>query len=345
MNMTERLSEQLAEAVEALVQVCREFPVAVEVFPSAVVEPHRVVVLLPGGGLNARASFATAGDRSLAEFLAAAGYLPIGVTPREDAADAADAREAADWGLAAHRTDVERVLTAVDEYLGLPYDLLGHSAGAALALDLAAQSGCAAGRVLVLDTTGPYDPETEPDWSARAAALCDEFQRRLAAGELLLDPGLKAAFAAFSATGGSPEVRERLTLALTRTSELPGPVNWIYHRGHSAGGESLDLDVWARAMAELGSGVQPLAMLRDLAALWAGREEVYRIDWSAIRADVVWVNGGLGRGDHDLGARLIRAGGARVDYRVAPGFGHGDMVWASQAQDAVWPLLLDQPIQ
>ncbi|MCC9311508.1 hypothetical protein LN042_31340 [Kitasatospora sp. RB6PN24] len=296
-----------------------------------------MAVLLPGGGLNARANFATARDRSLVEFLAEHGYLPIGVTPREDAADARDASEAAAWGLAAHRTDVEQVLTAIVEHLGLPQDLLGHSAGAALALDLAAQPGCAAERVLVLDTTGPYDPRTEPERSARASALCDEFQQRLAAGELLLDPGLKAAFAA---TDGSPQARERLTHALTRTSELPGPANWIYHRGHSAGGESLDLDVWARAMAALGSGMQPVALLRDLAALWGGRDEVYRIDWSAIRAEVVWLNGGSGRGDHDLAARLIRAGGARVDYRVVPGFGHGDMVWAPQAVNAVWPLLL-----
>jgi hypothetical protein len=31
-----------------------------------------------------------------------------------------------------------------------------------------------------------------------------------------------------------------------------------------------------------------------------------------------------------------------VHYRVVPGFGHGDMVWAPQAQNAVWPLLLSE---
>lgn len=71
-----------------------------------------------------------------------------------------------------------------------------------------------------------------------------------------------------------------------------------------------------------------------------GRTDVYRIDWSAIRADVVWVNAELGRGDHDLGARLIQAGGARVDYRVVPGYGHGDVVWAPGAAQEIWPLLL-----
>ncbi|WP_145907087.1 hypothetical protein [Kitasatospora viridis] len=336
------MTEQLTEAIGALAEACRELPVRVDLFP--VTGPHSagaprgIVVLLPGGGLNARAAFAVARGRSLVEFLADHGYLPIGITPREDAGDPA---EAAEWGLATHRTDAERVLAAVEEHLalpfGLPLDLLGHSAGAALALDLAAQPGSTARRVLVLDTTGPYDPQREPELVERAERLCAQFEQMVGAGELVLDPGLKASFAAAER---DPELRGRLEFALTRTAELPGPANWIYHQGHSAGGPALDLDVWARAMAALGSGVQPTALLRDLAALWAGRTEVYRIDWSAIRAEVRWINAELGRGDHDLGPRLVRAGGAAVDYRVVPGFGHGDVVWAPQAENAVWPLLL-----
>ncbi|MFE9427287.1 hypothetical protein ACFYNO_30445 [Kitasatospora sp. NPDC006697] len=321
---------------EQLVEACRDLPVRVDVFPVGAEAPKRVAVLLPGGGLNARASFAVARGRSLVEVLAGRGYLPVGITPREDAQDPSGA---AGWGLAAHRADAERVLAGIERVVGLPYDLLGHSAGAALALDLAAQPGCAARRVLVLDTTGPYDPATEPQLAERAGRLCTQFQQLLAAGERVLDPGLKAAFAAGA---GNPEVLAQLEYALTRTAELPGPANWIYHRGHSAGGEALDLEVWARAMAALGSGVQPVALLRDLAALWGGRSEVYRIDWAAIRAEVRWVNAELGRGDHDLAPRLIRAGGARVDYRVVPGLGHGDVVWSPLAENAVWPLLLGE---
>ncbi|MFE0464401.1 hypothetical protein ACFW1A_34630 [Kitasatospora sp. NPDC058965] len=331
------MTEHLNGAVRALREACRGLPVTVEVFAGAITgavpAPERVVVLLPGGGLNARASFTVGRHRSLVEYLSAHGRLAVGITPREDTEDLAGA---ADWGLAGHRTDVERVLALVEEHLPLPYEVLGHSAGAALALDLAAQPGCAARRVLVLDTTGPYDPLTEPELVARADALCTEFQRQLAEGGTVLDPGLKAAF---ESPDDGAELRARLTFALTRTNEVPGPANWIYHRGHSAGGDALNLNVWSAAMAELGSGVQPIALLRDLAAVWAGRADVYRIDWSAIRADVVWINAEHGRGDHGLGARLIRSGGARVDYRVVAGLGHADVLWAGAAEKTVWPLL------
>ncbi len=195
-------------------------------------------------------------------------------------------------------------------------------------------------------------------------------REQLGQGVHTVDPGLKrlfaAAVAAPEASSGFPRPAEAgggsfgnlalLHFALINTRDLPGPANWIYHRGHSSGSyrfghdapsdtyllDRSPFEVWSRAVAALGTGVQPTALLRDLAALWAGREEVYRIDWAAIRAEVVWLNTAGGRGDHDLGARLIRAGGAAVDYRVFPGYGHGDLVWAPGAEQEVWPLLLDR---
>ncbi|WP_329561893.1 alpha/beta hydrolase [Kitasatospora sp. NBC_01266] len=345
-------------------------PVVVDLIAAAQTTPPRqVAVLLPGGGLNVRANYCTAQHgRSLARFLADHGYLVIGITPREDAlTPPAIGPHCADWGLRAHRRDLQPVLAAVQDTLGLPYDLLGHSAGAALALDTAAQPDAHPRRVIVLDTTGPYDPATEPESAARADALTTALQEQLAQGVHVVDPGLKGLFARAAADpgGSSPVPRPDragptfsnlglLHYALTHTRRLPGPANWIYHQGHSSGSfefgatpaqdrftlDRTPLDVWRRAIEALGSGVQPTALLRDLAAVWAGRTDVYRIDWSAIRADVVWVNAELGRGDHDLGARLIQAGGARVDYRVVPGYGHGDVVWAPGAAQEIWPLLL-----
>ncbi|MEV7027658.1 hypothetical protein [Kitasatospora sp. NPDC093558] len=333
---------------------------------------QRVIHLLPGGGLNVAANFCTAQGRSLARFFADHGYLVIGTTPREDALIPVTA-DWAGWGLAAHRADLERVIAAVEAVTALPYELLGHSAGAALALDTAAHSGDSAGlrRVLVLDTTGPYDPATEPDAVAKAEALTDLLQQQLDAGARTVDPGLKGLFARAATAPDAPSGMPRplpqpaddpgqfgnlalLHYALTHTRDLPGPANWIYHRGHSGGTHAFGptpaedrfalthtpLAVWAEAVGRLGSGLQPTALLRDLAAVWAGRTDVHRIDWPAIRADVVWVNTELGRGDHDLGARLIRHGGARVDYRVVPGYGHGDIVWSATAEHDVWTSLL-----
>ncbi|MFJ9770279.1 thioesterase domain-containing protein [Kitasatospora sp. NPDC101157] len=335
---------------------------------------HRVVHLLPGGGLNVAANYGTAQGRSLARFLADHGYLVVGTTPREDALTSdRTGPHVADRGLDGHRTDLERVVSAAGTVTGLPYELLGHSAGAALALATAARTGGEQPRrVLVLDTTGPYDPETEPELVARAEALTDLFQQQLAAGVLTVDPGLKDLFARAAADPDAPSGLPRpqpapgdgqfsnlglLHYALIHTRELPGPANWIHHRGHSGGSYAFGatpeedrfalthtpLPVWQEAVARLGSGLQPTALLRDLAAVWAGRTEVHRIDWAAIRADVVWVNAEFGRGDHDLGARLVRRGGARVDYRVVPGYGHGDVVWSATAERDVWESLLPRP--
>lgn len=46
------------------------------------------------------------------------------------------------------------------------------------------------------------------------------------------------------------------------------------------------------------------------------------------------------RGLKALFARLIRCGGATVDYRVVTGYGHGDVVWSATAERGVWRFLL-----
>ncbi|WP_143686884.1 alpha/beta hydrolase [Streptomyces sp. TLI_171] len=335
--------------------------------------PARIVFLFPGGGLNVLANFCTAARRSLAEVLVERGCLVVGVDPREDGVDPADPDPAcARWGLAAHRADADRVVAGVVAAVGLPYEVLGHSAGAAVALDLAAYRAwdVRLERVLVLDTTGPYDAEVEPELVERARGLASAMRELLAAGTTTVDPGLRGLFARAvadpdgdspvprpaAAGGGFVSNRGLVHLALTRTAELPGAANWVYHHGLSSGdyefGAARELDrfrldrspfeVWAAAVRELGSGVQPVALLRDLAAVWGGWAEVYGIDWSAVRAEVVWVNAEGGRGDHDLGARRLAEAGASVDYRVVPGYGHGDVVWAVDAEQQVWRRLLSR---
>ncbi|MER5642410.1 thioesterase domain-containing protein [Kitasatospora sp. NPDC002227] len=326
----------------------------------------RVAHLLPGGGLSVAANYCTAQGRSLARFLADHGYLVIGTTPREDLlAAGAAGPHCAGWGLDGHWADLTRVVAAAEAVTGLPYELFGHSAGAALALATAARSEVTGlRRVVVLDTTGPYDPVTEPESVARAEALAGQFQAQLDAGTWVLDPGLKALFARAAAEpagpsgvprpAGGPGQFSNLGLvhyALTHTRELPGPANWIYHRGHSSGSytfgpgpgqdrfalDRTTVGVWAEAVGRCGSGLQPTALLRDLASVWAGGR---LIDWAAIRAEVLWVNAELGRGDHPLGAELIRRGGSRVDCRVVPGYGHGDVVWGATAEADIWTSLL-----
>ncbi|SDJ89381.1 thioesterase domain-containing protein [Streptomyces indicus] len=341
-------------------------PYAVDVVADTAQPPRSVAYLLPGGGLNFLAGFFTPRDRNLAHHLRRLGHLVVGVTPREDLSTAAEV--SADRGLAAHRADALRVIGAVDAALRLPYQLIGHSAGAALALDLAGTMGGGGRgrrleRVVALDTTGPY--EGEP--ALRAAQARDAYRALIEQGAYANDPGLKGILArALSDPGGTSPVPRpvdpatRFThaglahYALIRTNTLPGPANWIYRQGHAAGTYTFGatpaedrftlahspLPVWGEATASLGSGLIAHALLRDLCAIWAGDEATYRIAWERIRAEVVWVNMELGRGDFPLGAELIRRGGNRhVTFQVVPGYGHGDPVWGEQAHAEVWPLL------
>ncbi|MEV6953192.1 hypothetical protein [Streptomyces sp. NPDC051183] len=340
-------------------------PVTVDVVADTARAPRGIAYLLPGGGLNFGADFFTPGgpgDHNLAHELRRQGLLVVGVTPREDSAQAADIT--ADRGLAAHRRDLAKVVGALDSVLRLPYQYAGHSAGAALALDAASHDGSARlRRVVVLDTTGPYTG----DLAVRAAQTRDVYAGLLARGTHAVDPGLAGLVArAVSDPGGAsavpwpPDPAQRFTnaglahFALIRTSVLPGAANWIYHQGHSAGSYTFGatpaedrfalahttLATWRAATAALGSGLLPTALMRDLAAVWAGDERTYRIDWGRIGAEVVWVNTELGRGDHRRGAELIRAAGnRRVAYSVVPGYGHGDAVWSATAAQDVWSLL------
>ncbi|CAM5575831.1 hypothetical protein GCM10010329_71660 [Streptomyces spiroverticillatus] len=337
-------------------------PLGVDVLADTRRPPQGIAYLLPGGGLNFAADFFTPRARNLAHHFRSQGFLVIGISPREDLAKPADLT--ASWGQAAHKADAAKVIAAVDGALRLPYQLVGHSAGAALALDLASTNRSPRlRRVVPIDTTGPYTG----DQQARAARMRDAIQAQLDTGVLYGDTGLKGLVsrALTDPNGASPVPRPpdpatRFThaafahFALIRTSSFPGDTNWIYKQGYSAGtfafgATPLDdrfslthtpLATWGEATQALGSGLVPNALLRDLAAIWAGDTTTYPFDWSGIRAQVVWVNAALGRGDEPHGAELIRAGGNRqVTFRVVPGYGHADPVWSTTADRDFWPLL------
>ncbi|WP_327252818.1 hypothetical protein [Streptomyces sp. NBC_01244] len=337
-------------------------PVTVDVIADTRRTPRGIAYLLPGGGLNFGSVFFTPSDLNLAHRLRREGLLVVGVTPREDAATAQDIGP--DWGLAAHRRDLAAAVEALEGALGLPYQYVGHSAGALLALDAAAHDESPRlTRVVALDTTGPYSG----DLAVRAAQTRDAYEARIAGGAYATDPGLAAlvARAVTDPAGASdvpwpPDPGLRFTnaglahYALVRTTLLPGPADWIHTQGHAAGsyvfgaapaGDRFGLThtplaTWHAAATALGSGLVPTALMRDLAAVWAGDEKTYAIDWGRISAEVVWINTELGRGDHARGPRLIRAGGnRRVRFAVVPGYGHGDPLWSQTAAADVWSLL------
>lgn len=368
------------EWVHTRFSLCTDpYPLVVDVVAGTTAEATRIVYMLPGGGLNFRGNFFTPREHNLAHFLRRHGYLVVGITPREDALDhPGDDPAVATWGLAKRRRDNSKIIEMIDQALRMPYDVLGHSVGGIQALDYAAgragRSG-RLGRVMVLDTTGPYDPVAEPALTRRARETAAGFRDLLHAPSRFslsytIDPSLKALVGAAiddpagrsagaPRPDGSPFTNAGIAhYALIKTAELPGPLNWIYEQGLSAGTytwgataahdrfalHQTPLSTWAKALAQLGSGLIVTAQLRDLAAILADDRSIYAIDWAGIDVPVVWVNMALGRGDHSRGADLIRAGGnPDVSFTVVQGYGHADPAWGKHARDDVWPLLVPCP--
>ena len=141
-------------------------PLVLDVLASTAATPSRVLYMLPGGALNFAGNFFTPRHNNLVHFMRRHGYLVVGVTPREDSLTPATNEPAAqDWGLTKHRQDLSKVVTALGQGLHLPYDVL--------ALAYAATASQRLGRVMVLDTTGPFDPLAEPELRGRAGQARD----------------------------------------------------------------------------------------------------------------------------------------------------------------------------
>lgn len=334
--------------------------------------PDRILYMLPGGALNFDSDFFTPEANNLAHFMRRQGYVVVGINPREDhPLTLENPAVMADWGLAKRKQDIRKVISAVGAVLPLPYDLVGHSAGAMQALDYAATYSDRLGKVMAIDMDGPFDPATE-------ATLVDNAERTYQAYLQLLQGGSYAntAFQNFKnlviastvaplADSGVPRpipgnftFEGLLHFAFIFTGLLPGDTTpytglsdgWYFSPGYFAGtyvfnaDPALDqyalthspLEVAKTATLAVRSGLHPLATRRDTLAVFAGNG-AYPLDWAAIDEKVVWVNAELGFGNHDYGARLIRQGGnPSVTYTVVPGYGHADPVFSTTAEQDFW---------
>lgn len=339
-------------------------PIRIDILADAEQPPERVSYLLPSGAASFTGNFFTPREHNLAQHLRRHGSLVIGVTPRADALTSVADPAAADMGLAQHRQDLARVVSLVDEALGLPFEVLGHSGGAATTLDFAAHDRSARlDRIVVLDNVGPF---TDPQLIADARGTVAAFQGAIAAGRPAMDTksGLLAMFArplhepteVPRAEGhpGNFTVGGFLHHHLIRTGKIAMPFRMIYHESQLAGrytfAEDPAQDSWELAHTPLArygealrgyrSGAVPFAYVRDTAAVWAGLDEVYRIDFAAIRTKVLWLNMSAGLGEVPHGAELIRAGGNKhVEFRLVQGYGHHDLTLGEHADKDVWSLI------
>jgi len=354
------------------------YPITIDVVVSTHEPPRKVIYLLPGGGTSFRASFFSPRGDNLAQYFRERGYLVVGITPREDRIPSTteDFTFAAGWGVAQHRRDIRAVISRIQRVTRLPYEVLGHSAGAVSALDYASKYSREIARVIALDIYS-LDPDADPEGIAQAAATHAAHETLLGQG-IFMDPanagaGALASQSAEELRADSGASRADVGLSGNFTNEglfyffaiysadLPGvhseltglPGDWPLIASAFAGDYTLAPDplddayalthvsrgTLVASSAEAGSGLYPIAFARDHWAVVAGNG-AYAIDWSAIQTKLIWLNTELGYGPQTHGATLAReAGNPNVTVAVVPGYGHGDILLSRTARRDAWRFL------
>jgi pimeloyl-ACP methyl ester carboxylesterase len=278
------------------------------------------------------------------------------------------------WGMEQHRADIRSIVQRVQAAVQLPYDVLGHSYGAASALDYAAAYPGEARRAIALDIYS-FDPFADPASVASAALTRNAYDQLMSLGvyadATYNDFGAlaKTAFAGKLDAGlaGSDDLdpytsKQLLLLGMIYSWILPGihtpitglPGDWPlemgalegdYLTGFTEGDDDKSLGhtrfaTLRRVSEQMGGGVIPMAFARDYWSIVALDDPTTRIRWQDITSEVIWLNSELGYGDQSYGAELIRAAGnEHVKVGVVEGYGHQDMIWGDTARRDVWQQL------
>jgi pimeloyl-ACP methyl ester carboxylesterase len=358
-----------------------EFPLTVDILASNGIAPRGIVYMLPGGASNFRSSYLTPLDGGLAQYYRRHGYLVVGISPREDhvADQERDLAFMAHWGMAQHRNDIHAVVTLVQSVSALPFEMLGHSYGAASALDYASVYPDQLQRVVALDIYS-IDPKLDRASVNRARWTYEAYVTLMESGVYADDsyhdfgPLVRRSFMApdAGADGGTRlgsgryTSKQLLLFGMIYSSVLPGvhtpltglPGDWPMTMSTIAGeyftanvpedDDALFTRTHAatlRAAADvIGGGLISMAFARDFWAV-AALEPAYTLHWEQITTEVVWLNSELGYGEQTYGAELMRqAGNTRVEVAVIPEYGHADMLWSKTASEDVWQRLFpDRP--
>ncbi|OVE75919.1 hypothetical protein BVX97_02995 [bacterium E08(2017)] len=355
------------------------YPLTLNVLVAKKVKPQKVIYMLTSSSLNFNSSFFSPRDSSLAKYLASRGYVVVGITPREDNVplDADDSVMAA-WGMESHVNDIRDVVSLIEDKLRLAYDMLGHSLGAACAMDYAAKYDGLLDRIILLDIPS-FDPVAQPEKILYATVANSAYDQLLSQGVyadyavntfkgLLLaasvypdmDSGLCRASVGLP---GNFTVNGLLHFSMIYTAWLPGtiteltglPQEWPMILSYTAGSYDFALDplqdqfglfqsdvnTILGASLELGSGAVPLAALKDYTSMIAGLDS-YDIDVTQINEEVLWINGEVGMGNQVYAAELMReAGNQDVTVEVVPGYGTLDLLFGVNAASDVWNIICE----
>jgi pimeloyl-ACP methyl ester carboxylesterase len=348
------------------------FPLTVDILASNVLAPRGIVYMLPGGASNFRSSYLTPLEGGLAQYYRRHGYLVVGISPREDHVldQERDLAFMSQWGMAKHRNDIHAVVTLVQSVSALPFELLGHSYGAASALDYASVYPDELQRVVALDIYS-IDPNVDRTSINQARWTYEAYVTLMESGVYADDsyhdfgPLVRSSLMAPDAGADSGSrlgtyqytSKQLLLFGMIYSSVLPGihtpltglPGDWPMAMSTIAGEYFTEDDnqlftrthpATLRAAAEvLGGGLISMAFARDFWAV-AALEPAYKLRWDQITTEVVWLNSELGYGEQTYGAELMRkAGNTRVEVAVIPEYGHADMLWSKTAREDVWQRL------
>jgi pimeloyl-ACP methyl ester carboxylesterase len=339
-----------------------QYPLTVDFLGSNFIEAKKVVYMLPGGGVNFASSFFTPMDNNLAQFFRKAGYLVVGITPREDSVPAGitDYSFMATWGMDKHEADIETIISVIQKRLKKPYRVLGHSFGAAYALDYASKYmdnpelvSIPPEKVIALDiysynrldqAADSYELFNQKAAQPPYADASYTDMKSLALISLLL-PKIDSGVSRGDGLGNFTfEGLLYFSLICSRDSGIL-ETDWPLVQSYAAGVyipawcplfdryylTKSDINTIRSASFMVGSGLVPYAVYRDWFDV-SGDHVAYSIDWSDIGVPVIWINTALGYGPNRYCGEVLTLIGP---LNGIGGYGHLDILLGRTAQD-VW---------
>ena len=356
-----------------------QYPLTIDVLLDNEDEPSRVVYLVAPSGYNFRGNYFTPRSQNIAHFMREHDYLVIGITFREDHLPLAQVDQSLlTWDLEKHRMDMQKVISAIQHKVHLPYILCGQSSSAVCILEYAANCANPKFEKIVLLDTDSFDPEIQPEKVANAQITYDALGQLIEQG-IYANPFTKNLKELVSAAMDSPNtdsgqprryplpgnftLNGLLHFSLIYTAALPGihthitglPGEWVMVQGAAAGYYEpnpdplydnfglfrTDTQILPIVANETGEGTTPLAFERDIYAILS-LNGAYTIDWSGIREKVVMVNGELSSGYQTYyGTQIMEAGNTNVTIHVIPDHGYADLLYGQDAEQNVWPHFLE----
>lgn len=347
-------------------------PIKIDILKDTYTPSIKTIYSSPGSGLNTESDFITPKSRNISVFLVNKGYIFVGITPREDAAPSVfNFGLLRNWGLDKHTKDFSKIITLFQGIIDQDYDILGHSAGALVALNYASHTNQSRFKtVRIIDMIGQYPPGSQEFINSQISlnAVNNLISRgsftdtdilgfKYLVQQAQTNPIGDSGFPRPSPYTGNFTNEGLLFFSLIFTGQLPGtitattglPGSWYLKQGFLQGTYAFgtlptddryglahtNINTVYNTVGSIGSGIYPLAYDRDFFAVWSNS---YPLVWENVRVPVFYINTELGIGDASHTISLLR--NSRVTYDIVRDYGHADPVFSDTAETDFWNILI-----